>query len=80
MFSPSLPSFMQTTPGHDYVDPDHLAVAGIGTVAVCMNGEAVKQNQSSAHNGPERLTPADHPQTCPLRPRNYGLGAWTHGS
>ncbi len=32
----TLSSFMQTTPGHDYVDPNHSV--GIAKVAVCMKG------------------------------------------
>ncbi len=38
----TLSSFMQTTPGHDYVDPTS---GGVAKVAVCMKGVSENNNK-----------------------------------
>ncbi len=61
---PHLSNFMQTTPGHDYVDPTS---GGVAKVAVCMKWVSATINKerrsgqsgldwSNAHGFPEQLS------------------------
>ncbi len=63
----TLSSFMQTTPGHDYVDPSEYA--GIAIVAVCMKGvsEPIHKEFRSDQSGLD----------CSIPPESLGeLSRW----